>query len=70
MQVQDIETPTVTITGGGGVGAAATVGIETYRQGVSRATIISSGDGYTDVPLVTFGSPTLYWSNRNSSCSK
>ena len=53
-----LETPTVTITGGGGVGAAATVGIETYRQGVSRATIISSGNGYTDVPLITFGSPT------------
>ena len=53
-----VEEPTVTITGGGGVGAAVTVGIETYRQGVSKATVISSGNGYTDVPLLTFGSPT------------
>ena len=53
-----VEEPTVTITGGGGVGAAVTVGIETYRQGVSKATIISSGNGYTDTPIITFGSPT------------
>ena len=53
------EPPTVTISGGGGVGAAATVGIESFRQGVSRAVVLSSGDGYTDVPVVTFGSPTF-----------
>ena len=53
------EPPTVTISGGGGVGAVATVGIESFRQGVSRAIVLSSGDGYTDVPVVTFGSPTF-----------
>ena len=53
------EPPTVTISGGGGVGAAATVGIESFRQGVSKVVVLSSGDGYTDVPVVTFGSPTF-----------
>ena len=44
--------PTITITGGGGSGAAATCSIETSLSGVVRFTISDGGVGYGTAPTV------------------
>ena len=48
--------PSVVLVGGGGAGAATTVGIAT-TGGVGIVTITSGGAGYTTVPNITFSSP-------------
>ena len=47
--------PTVTISGGNGVGAAATALI--VDNGLSNINVLSSGDGYNFTPTVTISSP-------------
>ena len=49
--------PSITITGGGGVGAAATASIETSGQGVIRFSIQDGGVGYGTAPTVTITGP-------------
>ena len=49
--------PSITITGGGGVGAAATASIETSGQGVIRFSIQDGGVGYGTAPTVTIAGP-------------
>ena len=49
--------PTITITGGGGAGAAATCSIETVFEGVIRFTMIDNGVGYSTAPTVTVSQP-------------
>jgi hypothetical protein len=46
-------TPIITISGGGGYGAAATCSIETNRSGVSNFVLSSGGYGYASSPVVT-----------------
>ena len=54
------EAPTITIQGGGGAGAAATVGIATTFGGVQTISIASTvGSGYTANPTISFGAPGL-----------
>ena len=45
--------PTVTITGGGGVGAAATAAVEQSNFGIVDFTITNNGVGYAAKPIVT-----------------
>ena len=47
------QAPLVTITGGGGVGAAATAAVETSNFGIVDFTIINNGAGYGTKPTVT-----------------
>jgi len=49
--------PTVTISGGGGTGAAATCSIVTSGQGVVRIIVTDGGVGYGTAPVVTIGGP-------------
>tara|TARA_S200000501_G_scaffold338561_1_gene345490 strand:- start:19 stop:1431 length:1413 start_codon:yes stop_codon:yes gene_type:complete len=49
--------PIITISGGGGTGAAATCSIETSSQGVVRFTMSDSGVGFGTVPTVTVSNP-------------
>ena len=49
--------PTITISGGGGTGAAATCRIVTSGQGVIRYNIIESGVGFGTAPVVTVAAP-------------
>jgi len=49
--------PTVTFTGGGGVGAAATVVI--VDNGISALRITNPGSGYYSIPTVTIGGPSI-----------
>ena len=49
--------PTVSITGGGGVGASAIASI--VNGVVSAITIKNPGSGYTSTPLITIAPPTL-----------
>ena len=49
--------PIITITGGGGTGAAATCSIETSSQGVLRFTMTDNGVGFGTVPTVTVSNP-------------
>jgi len=51
--------PTISITGGGGVGAAATCSIETTQNGITNITMINKGSGYISKPLVSFSAPSL-----------
>lgn len=46
--------PTVSITGGGGSGATASVVYDSVAQQVARVTITNAGTGYTSNPTVTF----------------
>jgi hypothetical protein len=50
--------PSITISGGGGVGAAATCSIETIQSGISTFTMVNFGSGYITPPLVTISGPT------------
>jgi hypothetical protein len=52
-------TPTVTITGGNGVGAAATCEIVKNYYGIQSVSIASSGSGYSNPPSITFSSPSV-----------
>ena len=45
--------PLVTITGGGGVGAAATAAVETSNFGIVDFTVSNNGVGYASKPIVT-----------------
>lgn len=45
--------PTITISGGGGTGAAATCSIETILVGVSSFRVTNGGFGYVTSPTVT-----------------
>jgi len=48
--------PSVVLVGGGGAGAATTVGIAT-TGGVGIVTLTNGGNGYSTTPTVTFSSP-------------
>lgn len=49
--------PNITISGGNGIGAAATCSIETIQSGISTFTMVNFGNGYIVPPLVTISSP-------------
>ena len=49
--------PTITISGGGGSGAAATCSINTASNGVVRFSITEAGVGFGTAPIVTIPSP-------------
>ena len=51
--------PTILITGGNGIGAAATCGIVTAKKGVISFTVTNGGVGYSTVPNVNIGLPAL-----------
>jgi hypothetical protein len=51
-------TPSITISGGGGSGAAATCSIETTQSGISTFTMVNFGTGYIVSPSVTISGPT------------
>ena len=51
------EAPTITITGGGGSGAAATCSINTASNGIIRFVVNDSGVGYGTAPIVTIPIP-------------
>ena len=51
--------PIITISGGGGTGAAATCSINTTSAGVIRFTITNNGVGFGTTPLVTISNPAL-----------
>ena len=50
--------PSIFFTGGGGTGAAATVGIATADASVGIITITNGGSQYTTAPTVTFSNPS------------
>ncbi|QPX48167.1 virion structural protein [Synechococcus phage S-SRM01] len=49
--------PNITISGGNGIGAAATCSIETIQSGISTFTMVNFGNGYIVPPPVTISSP-------------
>jgi hypothetical protein len=49
--------PTITISGGGGAGAAATCSIERIFNGVQSIALTNVGSGYPIVPLITISAP-------------
>ena len=51
--------PIITITGGGGIGAAATCSLNTSNSGVVRFTLTDEGVGYGTAPTVTIQDPQL-----------
>ena len=51
------EAPTITISGGGGTGAAATCSINTVSNSIVRFTMTQTGVGYGTAPTVTIGVP-------------
>ena len=51
------EAPTITFSGGGGTGAAATCLINTVSNSIIRFTITQTGVGYGTAPTVTIGVP-------------
>ena len=54
-----ITPPIITITGGNGIGAAATCSIETEVRGVIGFTMTDTGVGYSTVPSVSIASPGI-----------
>ena len=50
--------PIITISGGGGTGAAATCSIETTGQGVIRFSVLDGGVGYGTAPTITIAGPS------------
>ena len=53
------EAPTITITGGGGTGAAATCSINTASSGIVRFIMTEEGVGYGTEPTITISNPAL-----------
>ena len=51
------EAPTITISGGGGTGAAATCSINTVSNSIVKFTITQTGVGYGTAPTVTIAVP-------------
>jgi len=51
--------PTITITGGNGIGAAATCSIESEVRGVISFTLTDTGVGYSTAPSVSISSPGI-----------
>lgn len=51
--------PKITISGGGGTGAAATCSIEKTENGVIGFNIIDGGEGYKTKPLITISGPGI-----------
>ena len=51
--------PTITISGGGGTGAAATCGIITNRKGLVSINVTNGGVGYSTVPHISISYPSL-----------
>ena len=49
--------PSITISGGGGTGAAATCSIDTVSKGVIRFTMTDNGIGFGTAPTVTVATP-------------
>lgn len=49
--------PTITISGGGGTGAAATCSIETNLSGITSFRILNNGSGYATAPTVSISGP-------------
>jgi hypothetical protein len=49
--------PNIIISGGNGIGAAATCSIETIQSGISTFTMVNFGSGYIVAPPVTVSSP-------------
>jgi len=49
--------PNITISGGNGIGAAATCSIETIQSGISTFTMVNFGSGYIVSPLVSISNP-------------
>lgn len=49
--------PIITISGGGGTGAAATCSIETVQSGISTINMTNFGTGYVVSPLVSISGP-------------
>ena len=49
--------PIITISGGGGTGAAATCSVETVYQGVINFNVVDGGVGYGTEPTVTVAGP-------------
>lgn len=49
--------PTITIYGGGGVGAAATCSVETTYNGLIRFILTDGGVGYSTSPVITVSAP-------------
>lgn len=50
--------PSIFFIGGGGIGAAATVGVATSGASIGTITITNGGSKYTSSPTVTFSSPS------------
>ena len=50
--------PSITISGGNGVGAAATCSIEEGFFGITQLTVGANGSGYPTIPIVTISDPT------------
>ena len=48
------QAPTITISGGGGSGAAATCSVETTLRGVTAISVAEEGRGYTVAPSISF----------------
>lgn len=51
--------PTVTISGGGGVGASATCSIGISTSGITGVTMINKGSGYIKKPIILFSPPNI-----------
>lgn len=52
------EIPTITISGGGGTGAAATCSIELVKKGIVEFNVSNIGEGYNTKPIITISGPS------------
>lgn len=53
------QAPTITISGGGGTGAAATCSIETVQSGITSFVMSNNGSGYANIPTINVSGPGL-----------
>ncbi len=53
--------PSISFSGGGGAGAAATCQIETTYFGIQEIILDNPGSGYGDAPVVSFTGPSVGW---------
>ena len=60
-----VSPPTITITGGNGVGAAATCSIQTTDYGIISIVMSDNGVGYSTIPNVTISGPTAIGSTAS-----